>query len=385
MIPYSRQCITQEDVDSVVKVLTSDWLTQGPTINLFERAFAQHCNAKHAVAVSNATCALYVAYRALNLKSGDLLWTSPNTFVATANAALMCGATVDFVDVDAQTHNISVSALEMKLAEAEQLGKLPKILVPVHFAGLPCAMREIKSLSIRYGFAVVEDASHAVGARYLNEPVGNCRYSDISIFSFHPVKIITTGEGGMATTNDPVLAEKMAILSSHGITRDPLKMIGQSHGPWYYQQIYLSQNFRMTDIQAALGLSQLKRLDTNRLRRKQLADQYDVALNQLPIELPARVDESESSWHLYVVTLKENDQGALRLKLYEFLREADIGVNVHYIPVHIQPFYRELGFREGDFPQAVSYYEHAITLPLFPTLSDQEQAYIVDRITDFFA
>ncbi len=378
MIPYGRQDITPEDIAAVEAVLRSDFLTQGPAVPGFEQALAAYCGVARGVAMNSATSALHVACLALGLGPGDRLWTSPNTFVASANCGLYCGAEVDFVDTDPATYNMSVAALEAKLVRAAAANRLPKVVIPVHFAGQSCEMRAIHALGQRYGFRIVEDASHAVGARYLGEPVGNCRYSDITIFSFHPVKIITTAEGGMAMTNDPALAERMERLRSHGITRDPAAMQGDSDGPWYYQQIELGYNYRLTDLQAALGHSQLQRLDDYVTRRHAIAARYDAALAALPLTTPHQHPDSRSALHLYPVRLHDD---ARRRPVFEALRAAGIGVNVHYIPVHTQPHYRRLGFQPGDFPEAERYYAGAISLPMFPTLSPAQQDEVVAALT----
>lgn len=377
MIPYGRQDINQTDIDSVVDVLRSDWLTQGPAVPRFEAAIAEYCGAAHSVAVCNATAALHLACLALDLHSGDILWTSPNTFVASANCALYCGASVDFVDIDAFTYNMSVDALRKKLELGEREGRLPKIVVPVHFAGQSCEMREIKALADRYGFRIIEDASHAIGGKYLGEPVGNCRYSDITVFSFHPVKIITTGEGGMALTNNAELAKKLHLLRSHGITRDPTQLVCDSEGAWYYQQIELGYNYRMTDIQAALGVSQLGRLDDFVNRRRALAARYDMLLADVPVITPAQQPDSVSAYHLYPICIKQDVVKKKRRKVFDAMRTSGIGVNVHYIPVHLQPYYRKLGFNAGDFSVAEQYYVNAISLPLYYSLSDAEQDQVV--------
>lgn len=382
MIPYGRQDITDEDIAAVEAVLRSDFLTQGPAVPAFERALANYCGAIHGVAVSNATAALHIACLALGLGPGDRLWTSPNTFVASANCGLYCGAQVDFVDIDPQTHNMSVSALEAKLLKAAAEGRLPKVVIPVHFAGQSCEMREIHALGQRYGFRIIEDASHAVGGRYLGEPVGNCRYSDITVFSFHPVKIITTAEGGMALTNDPKLAAQMERLRSHGITREPAMMAWESEGPWYYQQTELGFNFRMTDLQAALGHSQLQRLDDYVARRHSIAARYNEALVELPLTVPYQHPDSRSALHLYPIHL--NDVAARR-QVFEGLRAKGVGVNVHYIPVHNQPHYRQLGFAVGDFPEAEHYYAGAISLPMFPTLTPNQQEEVIAALKELLA
>lgn len=370
MIPYGRQDIREEDIEAVAAVLRSDWLTQGPTVPRFEEAVAQRCGAAHAVAVNSATSALHLSCLALGLGRGDRLWTSPNTFVASANCARYCGADVDFVDIEPSTGNISVEALAAKLERAARTGCLPKIVVPVHFAGLSCDMAAIRALADHYGFRIIEDASHAIGGHYQGEPVGCGRHADITVFSFHPVKIVTTGEGGMALTNDPFLAACMRRLRSHGITREPTEMSSPPHGPWYYQQIALGYNYRMTDIHAALGLSQLARLDAYVTRRRALADRYDRLLSGLPVHLPGRDPKAESAWHLYVIRLHRPED---RLSVFESLRAAGIGVNVHYIPVHTQPHYRALGFHWGDYPAAERHYQAAISLPIYPTLTEAEQ------------
>lgn len=373
MIPYGRQDIRQEDIDAVVAVLRSDWLTQGPAVPAFERALADYCGARHAVAVTSATSALHIACLALDLGPGDWLWTSPNTFVASANCGRLCGASVDFVDIDSRTYNMSVPALAAKLDEAERTGRLPKVVVPVHFAGQSCDMRGIRALAGEYGFRIVEDSSHAVGGRYLGEPVGNCRYSDVAVFSFHPVKIITTGEGGMAMTNDGALAARMGRLRTHGTTRDAALMEKGSEGPWYYEQIDLGLNYRMTDLQAALGSSQLRRLDEFVARRRERAGRYDRLLAEMPVILPWQHPDTASAWHLYVVQLDAARCARSRRDVFDALRTAGIGVNVHYIPVHRQPYYRALGAARDACPEADAYYERAITLPLYYGLTDADQ------------
>lgn len=384
MIPYGRQSIAQADIDAVVAVLRSDFLTQGPEIPAFEKTVAEYCGAGHAVAVGSATAALHLACLALDLQPGDTLWTVPNTFVASANCARYCGAEVDFVDIDLATGNLSIAALEEKLAAAQRTGRLPKIIVPVAFAGRPCPAAEIRRLADRYGFRIVEDASHAIGARYLGQPLGGGPWADITVFSFHPVKIVTTGEGGMALTHNAQLAERMARLRSHGITRDPGEMEGAPHGPWYYQMLELGFNYRMTDLQAALGRSQMQRLDEFIARRTALAERYDRLLAGCGLALPGHESQCDSqynsqctsAWHLYVIGWNEERSGMTRGEAFARLRAAGIGVNVHYIPVHLQPYYRRLGFAPGQFPQAEAHYARAISLPLHAGLRDDEQDYV---------
>lgn len=377
MIPYGRQNITSEDIQAVKFVLESECLTQGPAVPAFELKVAQYCGASHAVAVNSATSALHIACLALGLGPGDILWTSPITFVASANCALYCGAEVDFVDIDPQTATLSVDHLEEKLKRAKVSGKLPKIVIPVHLCGLPCDMKRIWELSQEYGFRIIEDASHAIGARYQGDPVGNCRYSDITVFSFHPVKIITTGEGGMALTNDPVLAGKMGLLRSHGITRDPEYMTREPDGPWYYQQIDLGFNYRMTDIQAALGISQMDRLDSYVSRRHELANRYHHMLADMPVNTLGQHPDSYSAYHLYVIRLRLEEINRTHHEVFEFMRAKGIGVNLHYIPVHTQPYYQKMGFNLGDFPESEQYYAEAMSLPLYATLTYQEQDDVV--------
>jgi UDP-4-amino-4,6-dideoxy-N-acetyl-beta-L-altrosamine transaminase len=380
MIPYGRQDITQADIEAVVQVLQSDFLTQGPMVPRFEQAVAGHVGAGHALAVNSATSALHIACLALGLGPGDLLWTSPVTFVASANCALYCGAEVDFVDIDPRTYNLCPQALEQKLQEAERSGRLPKVVVPVHLCGQPCDMVAIHALAQRYGFKVIEDASHAIGGKYRGEFIGNCRFSDITVFSFHPVKIITTAEGGMALTNDAALAERMALLRSHGITREPSRMTHEADGPWYYQQIDLGFNYRMTELQAALGVSQLERLDRYVARRHQLAARYDQLLADLPVATPWQHPDGYSGLHLYVIRLRLESLQVSHREVFESLREQGIGVNLHYIPVHTQPFYEAQGFRGGDFPEAERYYREAISLPMFQTMTDAQQDEVITAL-----
>lgn len=377
MIPYGRQDITQADIDAVVGVLQSDFLTQGPFVPRFEQCVAQHVGAQHALAVNSATSALHIACLALGLGPGDWLWTSPVTFVASANCGLYCGAQVDFVDIDPRTYNLCPQALAQKLEQAERDGKLPKVLVAVHLCGQPCDMQAIHALSQRYGFSVIEDASHAIGGKYRGEFIGNGRYSDITVFSFHPVKIITTAEGGMALTNDAELAQSMALLRSHGITRDPAQMTHAADGPWYYQQIGLGYNYRMTELQAALGVSQMERLDQYVARRHQLAQRYDELLAGLPLTTPWQHPDSYSGLHLYVIRLQLDKISKTHRQVFDALREQGIGVNLHYIPVHTQPHYQRMGFKAGDFPEAQRYYTEAISLPMFQTMSEEQQDEVI--------
>lgn len=382
MIRYGQQDITQDDIDAVIRVLRSPNLTQGPTIPAFEEAVLAQVDVQHAVAVNSATSALHIACLALGLGPGERLWTTPNTFVASANCALYCGAEVDFVDIDPRTSNLCPQALEEKLVDAERAGHLPKIVVPVHLSGQPCDMAAIHALGRKYGFRIIEDASHAIGGRYKDEPIGNCRYSDITVFSFHPVKIITTAEGGMALTNDDELATRLGLLRSHGITRDPILMTQGMDGPWYYQQVALGFNYRMTDMQAALGLSQITRLTDYVSRRHEIADRYDRLLSDLPLTLPWQHPDSYSAWHLYVIRLQLDRIKATRLQVFEAFRARDILVNLHYIPVHTQPHYQKMGFRPGDYPQAEQYYREAISIPMHPTLTDAEQDFVIEVLRE---
>ena len=393
MIPYGIQEIKQQDIDAVTQVLRSDFLTQGPQVPRFEETVASYSGARYAVAANSATSALHIACLALDLGPGDWLWTSPITFVASANCALYCGAQVDFVDIEPRTYNMCVKALADKLARAQACGKLPKIVVPVHFAGQPCDMPGIYALSKQYGFKIIEDASHAIGATYVCAAplgkdrgiapeaqlqheaikVGSCRHSDITVFSFHPVKIITTAEGGMALTNSDALVNKLTLLRSHGITRDAAQMTHAPDGPWYYQQIELGYNYRMTELQAALGISQMQRLDAFVARRHQLARRYDQLFSRLPITTPWQNPLNYSSLHLYVIRLQLGSINKTHRQVFEALRANGIGVNVHYIPVHLQPYYQRMGFCREDFPEAERYYSEALSLPIFSTLSESDQ------------
>lgn len=381
MIPYGRQDITRADIDAVMGVLQSDFLTQGPMVPRFEQAVAEHVGARHAIAVNSATSALHIACLTLGLGPGDWLWTTPITFVASANCALYCGAQVDFVDIDPRTYNLCPQALERKLIAAREAGRLPKVVVAVHLCGQPCDMAAIHALGQRFGFKIIEDASHAIGGKYRGEFIGSGRYSDITVFSFHPVKIITTAEGGMALTNDVDLANKMALLRSHGITRDPAQMTHVPDGPWYYQQIDLGFNYRMTELQAALGVSQMARLDQYVARRHELAARYDALLADLPVTRPWQHPNSYSGLHLYVVRLQLDQIGKAHRTVFDALREQGIGVNLHYIPVHTQPYYQQMGFKTGDFPEAERYYAEAISLPMFQTMSEAQQDAVVAAVS----
>ena len=380
MIPYGRQDINQADIDSVIDVLKSDFLTQGPQVPLFEESVAHYCGASAAVAVNSATSALHIACLALGLGKGDRLWTSPNSFVASANCGLYCGANVDFVDIDPQTYNLCPDALEKKLIEARKENTLPKIVIPVHFAGQSCNMEKISSLGKEYGFSIIEDASHAIGGKYQDKSIGCCHYSDITVFSFHPVKVITTAEGGVATTNDASIAEKMRSLRSHGITRDKALMTSASEGDWYYQQIDLGFNYRMNELQAVLGLSQMERLDAFVARRHACQEYYDDRLDSLPIITPFQSPDCFSALHLYPIQLKQEQVKKPRKQVFSELRSSGIGVNVHYIPVHLQPHYKKLGFKKGDFPEAEAYYERALSIPLFPSLTKEMQDEVVEKL-----
>jgi UDP-4-amino-4,6-dideoxy-N-acetyl-beta-L-altrosamine transaminase len=384
MIPYGKQDITEEDIESVVKVLRSDFLTQGPAVPAFEQKLCNYTGAKYGVAVNSATSALHISCLALGLRKGDWLWTSPNTFAASANCGMYCGAKIEFVDIDPLTYNLSVQELEKKLIQAKKESKLPKILIPVHFAGQSCDMEKIHALSKQYGFSIIEDASHAIGGKYLGKPIGGCQYSDITIFSFHPVKIITTAEGGVATTNSKIITEKMQLFRSHGITRDQSSMTKQSEGEWYYQQVDLGFNYRMTELQAALGVSQIKRLDEFIARRHILQERYDQLLGELPVIIPHQSHFSYSALHLYPIQIDASKTNKNRAKIFNVLRENYIGVNVHYIPVHTQPYYTKMGFKSGDFPISESYYSKAISLPLFPQLSFGDQETVVAALKTAF-
>lgn len=393
MIPYGRQSISQSDIDSVVEVLRSDFLTQGPWVARFEQSVVGACEAQYAVSVNSATSALHIACLALELGSGDWLWTSPNTFVASANCARFCGAQVDFVDIDPRTYNMCPDALSHKLELAAKKGQLPKVVVPVHLCGQPCDMARIRALSLQYGFKVIEDASHAIGAKYRTEashgafePIGNCRYSDITVFSFHPVKIITTAEGGMALTNDPLLANRMQRLRSHGITSDPAEMQPRPADEiWNYQQIRLGYNYRMTDIQAALGVRQMERLQAFVEQRHRIAERYDKELVGLPIQLPWQSPDNYSSYHLYPIRVRPDVSGISQRELYDVLQAAGINVNLHYIPVYRQPYYEAMGFNAGYCPEAEAYFRQALSIPMYPTLGDAEQGQVIRTLSEALA
>jgi UDP-4-amino-4,6-dideoxy-N-acetyl-beta-L-altrosamine transaminase len=377
MIPYGRQDINQSDIDAVVEVLRSDFLTQGPKVPAFERAVADYCGAMNAVAVNSATSALHIACLALGVGPGDRVWTSPITFVASANCALYCGAQVDFVDIDPQTYNLSVECLKNKLEQAEKFGTLPKVVIPVHLSGQTCDMAGIHALSLQYGFKIIEDASHSIGGRYKGEPVGNCRYSDMTVFSFHPVKIITTAEGGMVVTNDQLMAKKLARLRSHGITRESSEMTHAPDGPWYYQQLDLGYNYRMNDMQAALGLSQMLRLNEFVAKRHALARQYNELLVNEAVTVPWQHADSYSSMHLYVIRLRLNEIRATRREVFEQLRANGVGVNIHYIPIYRHPYYACMGFNANEYPEAERYYAEAISLPMYSELTNTQQRQVV--------
>jgi UDP-4-amino-4,6-dideoxy-N-acetyl-beta-L-altrosamine transaminase len=382
VIPYGRQTISEADIESVVQVLRSDFLTQGPQVPAFEASVARHVCASHAIAVNSATSALHMACLALDLGPGDWLWTSPNSFVASANCGVYCGAQVDFVDIDPKTYNMSAQALADKLARAKREGRLPKVVIPVHFAGQSCDMGAIAALAHEYGFKVIEDASHAIGSRWQGTHVGACQHSDITVFSFHPVKIITTAEGGLLTTRDAAIAQKLADLRSHGITREAARLERIDQGGWYYEQQALGYNYRMTELQAALGVSQMTELDRFIVRRHELVARYEDGLQGVPIVRPWQHPDSHSAFHLYVIQVADGAR-MNRRKLFDVLRGAGILVNVHYIPIHLQPFYQRMGFQAGDLPVAEAYYDRAISLPLYVGLSESDQDFVIQKIKEF--
>ena len=380
MIPYGRQNITEEDIKAVSDVLKSDFLTQGNAVPEFESSVSNYCNVKYAFAVNSATSALHIACLALDVKPNDIVWTSAISFVASANCALYCGASVDFVDIDSETYNMCTKSLNAKLEQASKLGKLPKVVIPVHLTGQPCEMSEIYKLSKKYNFKIIEDASHAIGANYKKSKIGDCKYSDIAVFSFHPVKIITTGEGGMATTNNKNIAEKLSLLRTHGITRNEDIMINKSDGPWYYEQIDLGFNYRMTDIQAALGVSQMNRLDEFIQKRHKIFERYNKYFRDLPIKTPWQNYNCFSSMHLYVIRVDSHESGLSHKALFNFLKDNKIGVNIHYIPIYRQPYYSKFGYKYSDFPESEKYYSEAISIPIYPDLDKKSQEYICDLI-----
>jgi len=382
MIPYGKQDISQADIDAVVAVLKSDYLTQGSQVPLFEKTVSTYCQSDYAVAVNSATSALHISCLALGLGKGDYLWTSPNSFVASSNCALYCGAQVDFVDINPHTYNMCVVALENKLQKARQTNTLPKIVVPVHFAGQSCEMKRIHELSLEYGFKIIEDAAHAIGGKYLNRRIGGCQYSDITVFSFHPVKIVTTGEGGIATTNQADLAEKMQLVRSHGVTRNPNLMTKEAEGDWYYQQVDLGFNYRMTEMQAALGVSQMKRVDEFVSIRNAFAKRYGELLQHLPLVLPFQHADSDSSFHLYPILIQTDLIFKTRAQVFKALREHGVGVNIHYIPIHTQPYYQKMGFVEGDFPIAEAYYQQVISIPVFQAMTVQDQDRVIEILEE---
>lgn len=382
LIPYARQNINEADIQEVIKVLGSAWLTQGPVIRRFEEAVADYCGVKYAVAVNSATSALHIACLAAGLDENDSLWTSPNTFVASANCGRYCGAGVDFVDIDPQTYNLSAEKLEAKLEKASREGCLPRVVIPVHFAGQSAEMQKMAALSDKYGFTVIEDASHGIGGSYLDKKIGCCEFSEMTVFSFHPVKIITSGEGGMVLTNREDLYQKLIRLRSHGITGKPELMTREADGPWYYQQIDLGFNYRMTDIQAALGYSQLQRIDEFVAHRRYLVNRYNQLLKDFPLTLPWQHPDTDSAFHLYVIRLQLDRIRRSHREVFEAMRTKEIMVNLHYIPVHTQPYYQNLGFKVGDFPEAEQYYREAISLPLFYGLKEEEQDYVVEVLRE---
>jgi UDP-4-amino-4,6-dideoxy-N-acetyl-beta-L-altrosamine transaminase len=382
VIPYGKQNISRKDIDAVFKVLNSDYLTQGPTVELFEKKINKYTGASYSVAVNSATSALHVACLALGLKKGDWLWTSPNSFVASANCALYCGASIDFVDINIDTYNLSSDKLEEKLILAKKANKLPKIIIAVHFGGLSCNMERIHSLSKKYDFRVIEDASHAIGGNYHGKPIGSCLFSDITIFSFHPVKIITTGEGGIALTNSIKIYEKMQQLRSHGITKEKSNFVMNNPGDWHYEQHFLGFNYRMSDIHAALGVSQLDRLDDFIKQRRLLSKNYDSKLIKLPIIIRSEPKGSHSAMHLYVIRLMDNYNSKSRKRIFNELKAKGIGVNVHYIPIHTQPYFIKLGFKYGDFPNSEKYYETVITIPLYYGMKSEEQIFVIDSLIE---
>ena len=384
MIPYSRQSISQDDIKAVKKVLKSNFLTQGPLVPKFEKKILEFVKAKYAVGVNSATSGLHLACMAIGLKKGDWLWTSVNSFVASANCGLFCGAKIDFVDINLNTYNISINSLKKKLAIAKKRNKLPKVLVPVHFAGRPCEMKEIYSLSKKYKFKIIEDASHALGSKINKENIGNCKYSDLCVFSFHPVKNITTAEGGLISTNNNIYAEKMRILRTHGINKNRKNFNNKNEGPWYYEQILLGYNYRMNDIEAALGISQFKRLNLFIKKRNQVAKEYDKKLKGLPLLLPTKDKSIINAYHLYIIRIDKSKTKKKQLELFKHLRKKNIYVNLHYIPIHYHPYFKKLGFKKKQFPQAENYYKTSISIPVYPNLKTEKLQYICKTIKIFF-
>ncbi len=382
-IPYSCQSITPEDIEAVTVVLRSEYLTQGPVVPAFEAAFAKVHQVPHAVAVANATAGLHLACLALGVGPGSRVWTSPNSFLASANCALYCGASVDFVDIDPATRNMSIDRLHEKLEAADKAGTLPQVVIPVDFSGLPCDLSGMRALADRYSFKILEDASHATGATYLDRPVGSA-FADATVFSFHAVKIVTTAEGGLVTTRDAAVAHKLQLLRSHGMTRQAEDLEGAAPGEWYYEQQALGYNYRITELQAALGLSQLGRLADMRAHRARLADAYDARLSRLPLVLPTRLADRTSSWHLYAIEIDDSRTTVTRAEAFDEMRRSKIGVNVHYIPIHTQPFYRRLGFGHGDFPASERYYGRAFSIPLFPAMTQTQQNVVVEALERIF-
>ena len=381
MIPYGKQDISLDDINAVVEVLKSDFLTQGDVVPMFEKCLSDYTGAKHSVVVNSATSALHIACKALEVGPGDLVWTSAVTFVASANCAVYCGASVDFIDIDPNSYNICIESLANKLEHAASSGNLPKVLIPVHLSGQSCDMKSIHILSKKYGFTILEDASHAIGGKYEDDPIGNCKYSDIAVFSFHPVKIITSGEGGAALTNNPELDKNMRLFASHGITRDVELMEANSDGPWYYEQISLGWNYRMTELQAALGLNQMSRINSFIEKRHQIAKRYNSELKHLPITLPAQSDKIFSSFHLYIIRLKLDEIKKSHKDIFEELRQEGLGVNLHYIPVYHHPFYKKQGFKAQYCPEAEKYYQEAISIPIYFGLSDEQQGEVINIIS----
>lgn len=380
MIPYGKQDISDDDIKAVVEVLRSDNLTQGPVVPKFEEAIADYCNVNHAIAVNSATSALHIACISLGVGNNDIVWTTPITFVASSNCAIYCGAKVDFVDIDPMTYNMSINALKIKLEKAEKKGKLPKVVIPVHLSGQSCEMKEIFDLSKKYGFRIIEDASHAIGGKYLNEPIGNCKFCDITIFSFHPVKVITSGEGGMAVTNNISLATELYRLRSHGIVRHPSELTSVSDGPWYYQQVSLGYNYRMSDIHAALGLSQLNRLNEFVNKRHEVVNFYNQTFTEDWIQKPYQHPDTFSGLHLYIIRIKEKNKTISHIQLFERLRSAGILVNLHYIPIYRHPYYQNFGYDISEYPESEKYYSEAISLPLYTNITDEQLVTIVNLI-----